>query len=141
METTFKDIDILAPGGCYSTVSIVTDSAIGSGLDNTNKIIELCNEPNIASRVAKNYSLNGFKDWFLPSFNELLLIHASNPGQDPAKAQFQSYSYLKPYYYQSSTFTSNNGYADFAIGANGGIESFHGTRKDNNYVRPVRRFQ
>jgi hypothetical protein len=141
METTLKDIDILAPGGCYSTVSIFTDSAVGAGLENTNKIIELCNEPNTASRIAKNYSLNGFKDWFLPSFNELLLIRASNPGQDPAKAQFQSFTFDKPYFYQSSTFTGSYGFADFAIGSNGGIESIHGTRKDNNYVRPVRRFQ
>ena len=145
METTKKDIDIVAPGGCYTTVSINTDSAIGTGLENTNKIIDLCSESGISARVAKNYTLNNYKDWFLPSFYELEAIFNSNPGRnftDKAEWKQSVQNGGANYYaYQSSTFSGVisqqniviDGYWSRVYGNNG--------RGSNNYVRPVRRFQ
>ena len=144
METTFKDIDVLAPGGCYFTVSIDTDSAMGAGLENTNKIIELCSESGISARVAKSFTLNNYKDWFLPSFYELKAIFNSNPNSSsPSKAQYVQFVQQGKigYGYQTSTFQgivsqANMIFANYweQIWTNSG-------RKDDHYVRPVRRFQ
>ena len=144
METTLKDIDTLAPGGCYFTVSIDTDSAIGKGLENTNKIIELCNESGISARVVKNFTLNNFKDWFLPSFNELLAIFDSNPGRnfiDKAVWKQSVQNGGAYYYYQSSTFSGVISQQNVSIDGYWGRTSTNSGRADKNYVRPVRRFQ
>jgi hypothetical protein len=34
-----------------------------------------CSESGVAAKVAKNYSLNGYVDWFLPSVDELNLLY------------------------------------------------------------------
>ena len=145
METTLKDIDIVAPGGCYMTVNINTDSAIGTGLENTNKIIELCNESGISARIVKNFTLNNFKDWFLPSFYELEAIFNSNPGRnfiDKAEWKQSVQNGGGNYYlYQSSTFSGVISQQNFSIDGYWGRTSSNSGRKDNNYVRPVRRFQ
>ena len=145
METTFKDIDVLAPGGCYFTVSIDTDSAIGKGLENTNKIIELCSESGISARVVKNFTLNNFKDWFLPSFYELEAIFNSNPGRnftDKAEWKQSVQNGGANYYrYQSSTFSGVISQQNISIDGYWGRTSSNSGRADNNYVRPVRRFQ
>ena len=145
METTKSDIDALAPGGCYTTISITTDSAIGTGLENTNKIIELCSEAGISARVAKNFTLNNYKDWFLPSFNELLAIFDSNPGRNFTDKAGWKQSVQNGggnyYLYQSSTFSGVISQQMIYFGNWWSITYTNSGRQDNNYVRPVRRFQ
>ena len=55
----------------HHVISPVQD--IGSGRANTNTIIAQCGTNN-AAYVAKTYVLNGYNDWYLPSYNELQLI-------------------------------------------------------------------
>jgi hypothetical protein len=144
METTLKDIDIVAPGGCYMTVNINTDSAIGTGLENTNKIIELCSESGISARVAKNFTLNNFKDWFLPSYYEIIELFNSNPNSNsPNKAQYVQFVQqgIPGYGYQTSTFQGIVSQANMTFG-NYWLQTWTNSgRNGNHYVRPVRRFQ
>ena len=44
---------------------------IGTGKTNTADIVAGCATPGIAAKVASAYSLNGYQDWYLPSFLEL----------------------------------------------------------------------
>ena len=144
METKLKDIDIVAPGGCYMTVNINTDSAIGTGLENTNKIIELCSESGISARVAKNFTLNNFKDWFLPSYYEIIELFNSNPNSSsPNKAQYVQFVQqgIPGYGYQTSTFQGIVSQANMTFG-NYWLQTWTNSgRNGNHYVRPVRRFQ
>ena len=48
-----------------------TDKSIGSGQDNTNKIISALGQGDYAASLCDKLSLNGYSDWFLPSQNEL----------------------------------------------------------------------
>jgi hypothetical protein len=144
METTKKDIDIVAPGGCYTTISINTDSAIGTGLENTNKIIDLCSESGISARVAKNYTLNNYKDWFLPSYYEIIELFNSNPNSSsPNKAQYVQFVQqgIPGYGYQTSTFQGMVSQANMNFGNNWVQAWTNSGRNSNHYVRPVRRFQ
>jgi hypothetical protein len=59
-----------APWGCYGTM-IGTSIAIGSGQANTTSIFDKCPDVGIAARICNDLILNGYDDWFLPSFYEL----------------------------------------------------------------------
>lgn len=63
-----------------SSFAYGTNQIIGSGLTNTNLIIEICGS-NSAAGTAASYSLNGHTDWYLPSLDELsTLITNVNSG-------------------------------------------------------------
>ncbi len=61
--------------GCYETTIGGTSDAVGTGQTNTTAILNKCNEAGIAARICDDLILNGYSDWFLPSKNELELIH------------------------------------------------------------------
>lgn len=55
-----------------------TDNALGSGKANTDRIISSSSMPlSTAAYKCKIYSLNGYKDWFLPSSDEAHIIAIS----------------------------------------------------------------
>ena len=56
--------------GCYGTEIGGTSSALGTGMDNTNAIVNKCWE-SCAARICDSLNLNGYDDWFLPSKDEL----------------------------------------------------------------------
>lgn len=141
LETTYTDVDLIGPAGCNLTVEINTDSAIGFGLENTAKIIELCNETLIGARLAKSYKLNDFTDWFLPSYFELKKIHESNLGQSPTKALLTFWDPNNKYFYLTSTQKGTAGTSMILIESNYQIINGDNGRKANNKVRPVRRFK
>jgi hypothetical protein len=62
----------LAKWGCSPTdIPGAEGTAVGTGAQNTTAILNGCAENGIAARIARNYSLNGFVDWYLPSKDEL----------------------------------------------------------------------
>ncbi len=74
LEAAPVDQSTGAPWGCKGRV-VGTGTDVGMGKANTAAIVELCGA-GTAAQVAANYSLNGFKDWYLPSKDELKLLYA-----------------------------------------------------------------
>jgi hypothetical protein len=58
------------PWGCYGYPNFGTSKAIGSGKQNTELIISNCSDNYTAARLCYDLSLNGYDDWYLPSFDE-----------------------------------------------------------------------
>jgi hypothetical protein len=58
------------PWGCGGMIGAV-GTEIGDGEKNTKYIVENCADTGIAAKLCYNLNLNGFDDWFLPSFKEL----------------------------------------------------------------------
>lgn len=61
--------------GCEGTSIPGTSPQIGTGQNNTNLIIGGCNEAGIAARICNELILNGYDDWYLPSWNELVTMY------------------------------------------------------------------
>jgi len=62
--------------GCYGELISGADGVIlGSGFQNTNEIVLGCSTANIAAKVCSDFVLNGYSDWYLPSFNELYKLY------------------------------------------------------------------
>ena len=72
LEVSPVDLSTDAEWGCESTeLSGANGTDIGTGAQNTADIIAECSSSGTAARLAGNYELNGFTDWFLPSRDEL----------------------------------------------------------------------
>jgi hypothetical protein len=64
--------DTLETWGCaVSGLIIATNFAIGAGAQNTQEIVSACNETGFAAKRCADLVLNGYDDWFLPSYNEM----------------------------------------------------------------------
>lgn len=61
--------------GCYCVDIKNTKPDVGTGLNNTNEIINQCNSSGIAARLANDFVFEGFDDWYLPSKDELDLVY------------------------------------------------------------------
>ncbi|MRT16972.1 DUF1566 domain-containing protein [Vitellibacter sp. q18] len=71
-----------APWGCFHqpspippTAPIAQNDGIGFGEQNTLAIVNFCDEPDSAARLAYDLDANGYDDWYLPSIDELKLIY------------------------------------------------------------------
>ena len=72
LETTLLDDDIELNWSIKSSFIKNLNHGIGYGLENTNLIVADQGEENLyATLIAKQFIFNGFKDWFLPSRDEL----------------------------------------------------------------------
>ena len=95
--------DIFSPVAFYweATVYIrttgATGTALGTGLSNTNLIIETMGNDIYAAKFCRDYKGGGYRDWFLPSKDELNKLILNNTLVD----DFATY-----YPYWSSTETS-----------------------------------
>lgn len=57
------------------TIIGTTDSSIGAGFLNTLRICTYTNKKNTAVQLCRSLTYNGYKDWFLPSNDELNLLY------------------------------------------------------------------
>jgi len=64
---------------------------VGTGKENTEKIKNATTNSNIAAMICSNLKLNGFKDWFLPSLDELILIYENLKLKDIGKFSDDDY--------------------------------------------------
>ncbi len=116
-----------AEWGCYGTYVPGADgTAIGTGALNTAQIVAACGA-GTAAGLADNYTLNGYDDWFLPSFDELNALYA---------ARGIVGGYARYYYWSSSEYNANNAWSqDFRIGV-----PYDFNKDDAFRVRAIRAF-
>ena len=120
--------DPSARWGCVDVDVSGTSVEVGSGMANTQLILNACHQDEIAAKRAADLVYNGFDDWYLPSKEELLLLHQNRGLLD---------SYEDTWYWSSSQhFTSTAWAKHFAIGMP--IEGRNKGTATNVRVRPVR---
>lgn len=121
---------VRAQWGCYDLLVDDTQLGIGTGQENTKKIITACRtagNANIAARLCNELVLEGFTDWFLPSKEELNLLYEN-------KEIIGGYEH--GYYWSSSEVDSHFAwYQHFDFGFQDYL------KKDFSYFfRPIRAF-
>jgi hypothetical protein len=125
--------------GCYgTTISGADGYNIFDGYQNTIDIVNGCNEANIAARVCSDLNLNGYSDWYLPSYNELSIMNQNRiliGGFDDYPDPFPSA------YWSSTEATTGLSSANVSLfsGQNRGCCGAN-AKKDPAGVRAVRRF-
>ena len=125
-----------APWSNNTNITRATAQSIGSGLDNTTKIISSQGSGTYAAKIARDYVANSYSDWYLPSYFELkeLIAQKSIIG-----------GFNAAWYWSSSEATNQSDgstYANLAwiqqvsaINPNEAGKSYSGTA-----VRPIRSF-
>ena len=103
----------------------------------TQNIIDQCGETNNAAFLSSQFENFGYTDWYLPSVNELTIMHNAigNGSSDNVGS-------LSGNYYWSSTQSSgnsNNCALDIRM-SDGFVRTNCYKWLDNNSVRPVRSF-
>ena len=109
--------------GCYGTNFPGADgTAIGTGYQNTIDVETACTEPAIAADWCANLTLGGYRDWFLPSLDELiqLLTNLNISGS-----------------YWSSTEAGSQKFHAYSVSGNTCIST---GKSNNRSVRPIRDF-
>lgn len=90
----------VAQWGCFGSTLEGTSTDLGSGAENTRKILASCNQDGIAAKICDDLVLDGFTDWYLPSLDELhkLFLNRQAIGNFPDEG----------YYWSSSAASSIN---------------------------------
>lgn len=119
--------------GCFqSQINGADGTAIGTGAQNTIDIIAGCAQAGIAARLCDQMDLNGKTDWFMPSKDELNLmhknLHLNGFGGFTAGVQ-----------YWSSSESNMNNRAWFQVFDNFGSQ-FEGPKEFSRNVHPIRAF-
>jgi hypothetical protein len=123
-----------AEWGCSGVDIPNTKTTIGSGSENTKKILAGCGSET-AAKYCDEYAIDEFNDWYLPSIDELEKLMRNlyfyNLGE-----------FKKTFYHSSSQYTVyNNHYIDFRLGiVSDGNSSPYGSKDDIYNVRPIRKF-
>ena len=119
--TTWGCTDTAIPDAEYP----IESSSLGLGASETNAILNACSEPGIAARLAHEYTLNGYSDYFLPSFHELMELfkYKDNIG-----------GFLSTNYWSSSEFSGIYVFVEDASGTT------YKPKDEIKYVMPIRRF-
>ena len=125
-------------GGRYTEVGVVAqDSGIGAGRANTAAIVAAYgadepyeNKVDYAAKLCADLACGGFTDWFLPSYDELILIY--NNLKLAGLGTFQD-----NYYWCSTEYDSNNANA---IDFDDGYFDLTDYKSYQYYVRAVRAF-
>lgn len=136
-----EDLDGTYEWGCYGeSVSIAYGNLqIGTGLENTNAIVEQgCQTENgglTAAQASLNAEINGYTDWYLPSRDELYQMYLSI-GQGGLNANNNIGGFINDIYWSSSE--TINYYAwnvDFVYGYTNYYDKYYTYR-----VRVIRAF-
>jgi hypothetical protein len=122
----------IAQWGCYG-VSIVGASnfEIGTGNQNTTAIINSCGESNFAAKLCADLSLNGYNDWYLPSYYEMIKLYDNRS----AIGGFGGYNAV---YWCSTNVSAGDAVGYIFSGFSGG--GFNYAKYYSNMVRAIRSF-
>jgi hypothetical protein len=116
--------------------SVINQRALGLGKQNTQKIMEVFNNRgggfDTAARTCVDLTINGFNDWFLPSFDELNWMYGNLHKKGIGEFKNERYSY-----YWSSTQESS--LSAFTIDFSNGYQT-HSEIIYSYYVRAIRQF-
>ena len=117
-----------------SIYSITKERALGTGKQNTRKIMEVFNNRgggfNTATRECIEINLNGFNDWFLPSLDELSWMYGNLHRKGFG-------DFKNDHYWSSTQYNSSWIYTiDFTDGYIGTSMATH----NSCYVRAIRQF-
>ena len=127
----------IARWGCEGTTITGADShTVGSGAQNTLDILAGCKEAGIAAKLASDYTLNGYNDWFLPSIDELTVMCRNiGPGAAAPLTNAGKFS-VNAYWSSSEEFFVASWLQVFDLSATTYILG----KNDNGSVRAVRAF-
>ena len=130
-------LDIVEPIKWSNDLAFIgTSFSIGSGLQNTILICstQLGNQE-YAARVCKDFSTNGFSDWFLPSRDELLLVY-NNLYLNGMGSLYSNGTYWSSS--EDNTFSQNA----WVVRMNSTDENicYSAFKQEINRVRPIRKF-
>jgi endogenous inhibitor of DNA gyrase (YacG/DUF329 family) len=106
-----------------------TQTAIGTGKANTQKIVDILGDGYYAAKLCYSMTLNGYSDWFLPSKDELNLIYENLYLKGTG-------SFEPDVYWSSSGDDANDAWYQYFDNGNQYDNSKHGIRR----VRAVRAF-
>ncbi len=111
-----------------STLIGGTETGIGSGQSNTNKIVANQGAGNYAAKLCYDLELNGYSDWYLPSKDELFIMWENRN----VIGGFNLYGF----YWSSTEYEASfGGFLEFPTGMYSGLSKYA-----NLYVRAVRSF-
>jgi len=117
-----------------------TGIRIGSGKRNTEIIVKELNrrgESGAAAQLCKEYTLNGYDDWFLPSKDELNLLLKNLKKSNLRRL----YNFVNGWYWSSSQADVNWGHDAWVQRFNGGFRKSRTYEKSYTFsVRAIRAF-
>lgn len=117
--------------GCNGLLINANNEELGGGLENTNLIIQNCNDNVSAAKLCADYQQNGYSDWYLPSKEELrqMMLKRNSIGGFITGP------------YTSSTENSNTHSKGYnVINVSPGFQETNRPKQNNSYVRAIRRF-
>lgn len=117
------------PWSYVNTATDATDTAIGTGRSNTDKIVEQLGPSDYAAYLCSIAAMNGYDDWYLPSSEELKQLY-SQRGRLPSSLN------LRDLYWSSTE--SSSGTAYFLRLNTGEIQI--GDKPAVSFVRAIRSF-
>ena len=135
LEAASADIGLIYEWGVYDTAIGSTATAIGAGKENTDLIVATAGHGTGSGFPAAEcdaYSAGGFDDWYLPSYEEVVLIYN--------ELYLNGIGGLINSYYWSSTEMPPNQARAYYYNTGGGYILSKNQTADSTYVRPVRRF-
>lgn len=126
-----------AEWGCYGTVITGADgTAIGTGSQNTTDIEAGCTTAGTAADICANLTLNSHSDWFLPSKDELNLMHQNRAEINTSATNNGGSNFALTYYWSSTEYNGDSAWLQsFSYG--GQNASIKG---NGHQVRAVRAF-
>ena len=132
LVSAMEDLEGVYRWGCQGVLIDGADGeSLGSGYQNTLDIVSGCSETDNAASAALNFEANGYSDWYLPSSEELQLLH-NNIGFVAGNSAGVTVGF-----YWTST-EDNNGIADVVYNGNNGITPSIDYKNFEYFVRVIR---
>jgi uncharacterized protein (TIGR02145 family) len=123
--------------GCFGSLIQNTSPSIGTGLENTNKIVLACTESNIAAKLCYDLNLNGYGDWYLPSLGELGQLLNNQLILNTSFLANGGMVFSSTYYRTSTEVSSGNA---FVWNFSNGLHYDNMPKWDSYHVRAIRSF-